>query len=37
MAVEGGGLTVLLFHGVGGEHLPVSAEAHAELLDWLAG
>lgn len=35
-AVEGGGLTVLLFHGVGGEHLPVSAQAHAELLDWLA-
>lgn len=35
-AVDGGGLTVLLFHGVGGEHLPVSAEAHAELLDWLA-
>lgn len=35
-AVEGGGLTVLLFHGVGGEHLPVSADAHAELLDWLA-
>lgn len=35
-AVEGGGMTVLLFHGVGGEHLPVSAEAHAELLDWLA-
>jgi peptidoglycan/xylan/chitin deacetylase (PgdA/CDA1 family) len=35
-AVRGGGLTVLLFHGVGGEHLPVSAEAHAELLDWLA-
>lgn len=35
-AVAGGGMTVLLFHGVGGEHLPVSAEAHAELLDWLA-
>lgn len=35
-AVRGGGLTVLLFHGVGGEHLPVSAEAHTELLDWLA-
>lgn len=35
-AVRGGGLTVLLFHGVGGEHLPVPAEAHAELLDWLA-
>lgn len=35
-AVDGGGMAVLLFHGVGGEHLPVSAQAHAELLDWLA-
>jgi peptidoglycan/xylan/chitin deacetylase (PgdA/CDA1 family) len=34
--IEGGGLAVLLFHGVGGEHLPVSEAAHAELLDWLA-
>lgn len=34
--IDGGGMAVLLFHGVGGEHLPVSAEAHAELLDWLA-
>ncbi len=35
-AVAGGGMAVFLFHGVGGEHLPVSAEAHAELLAWLA-
>lgn len=35
-AVDGGGLAVLLFHGVAGEHLPVSAQAHTELLDWLA-
>lgn len=35
-AVDGGGMAVLLFHGVAGEHLPVSAEAHTELLDWLA-
>lgn len=33
--IDGGGMAVLLFHGVGGEHLPVPAEAHAELLDWL--
>lgn len=35
-AVDGGGMAVLLFHGVGGEHLPVSAQALTELLDWLA-
>jgi len=35
-AVDGGGMAVLLFHGVAGEHMPVSAQAHTELLDWLA-
>ena len=35
-AIDGGGMAVLLFHGVGGEHLPVSDAAHIELLDWLA-
>jgi peptidoglycan/xylan/chitin deacetylase (PgdA/CDA1 family) len=31
-----GGWLVLLFHGVGADHLPVSAEAHAALLGHLA-
>jgi peptidoglycan/xylan/chitin deacetylase (PgdA/CDA1 family) len=30
-----GGLGVLQFHGVGGDYLEVSAEAHQELLDYL--
>lgn len=30
------GWLVLLFHGVGGDHLPVSLEAHAALLDHLS-
>jgi peptidoglycan-N-acetylglucosamine deacetylase len=34
-AVEGGGMAVYLFHGVGGDHLPVSLEAHQALIDWL--
>ena len=35
-AIDGGGMAVFLFHGVAGDHLQVSAQAHAELLDWLA-
>jgi peptidoglycan/xylan/chitin deacetylase (PgdA/CDA1 family) len=35
-AVDAGGLAVFMFHGVGGEHIPVSREAHQELLAWLA-
>lgn len=31
-----GGLGVLMFHGVGGDYLEVSAEAHAKLLQYLA-
>lgn len=34
-AMAGGGLAVLLFHGVGGDHLAVSSEDHAAFLDWL--
>lgn len=30
-----GGLGVLQFHGVGGDYLEVTAQAHQELLDWL--
>jgi peptidoglycan/xylan/chitin deacetylase (PgdA/CDA1 family) len=35
-AVDAGGLAVFQFHGVGGEWIPVSREAHRELLAWLA-
>jgi len=35
-AVDAGGLAVFMFHGVGGEHIPVSRDAHQELLAWLA-
>jgi peptidoglycan/xylan/chitin deacetylase (PgdA/CDA1 family) len=35
-AVNAGGLAVFMFHGIGGEHIPVSREAHRELLAWLA-
>lgn len=35
-AAAGGGMAVYLFHGVGGDHLQVSIEAHRELLAWLA-
>lgn len=35
-ALAGGGMAVFLFHGVGGDHLQVSLEAHAELVAWLA-
>jgi len=31
-----GGLGVLQFHGVGGDYLEVSREAHQQLLDWLS-
>jgi peptidoglycan-N-acetylglucosamine deacetylase len=35
--VEGaGGLGVVVFHGVGGDYLSVTAEAHQQLLDYLA-
>ncbi len=35
-ALDAGGLAVFQFHGVGGEWIPVSREAHRELLAWLA-
>jgi peptidoglycan/xylan/chitin deacetylase (PgdA/CDA1 family) len=35
-AVENGGWLVLLFHGVGGDHLPVEREAHTALAEYLA-
>jgi sialate O-acetylesterase len=35
-AEESGGWLVLLFHGVGGDHLSVSLEAHEALLDHLS-
>lgn len=35
-AVNAGGLAVFMFHGIGGDHIPVSREAHRELLAWLA-
>jgi peptidoglycan/xylan/chitin deacetylase (PgdA/CDA1 family) len=35
-AKEAGGLAVFQFHGIGGEWIPVSREAHRELLAWLA-
>jgi hypothetical protein len=35
-AVDAGGLAVFQFHGIGGEWIPVSREAHQELLAWLA-
>jgi peptidoglycan/xylan/chitin deacetylase (PgdA/CDA1 family) len=34
-AVDSGGLAVFQFHGIGGQWLSVSREAHRELLDWL--
>jgi hypothetical protein len=34
-AVDAGGLAVFQFHGIGGEWIPVSREAHQELLAWL--
>ncbi|MHA6720961.1 polysaccharide deacetylase family protein [Sphingomonas sp. RS6] len=35
-AEAGGGWAVLLFHGVGGDYLAVSDQAHRELVAWLA-
>ena len=35
-AVDAGGLAVFQFHGIGGQWIPVSREAHRELLAWLA-
>jgi hypothetical protein len=35
-AVDSGGLAVFMFHGVGGDYISVSREAHRELLAWLA-
>lgn len=34
-AEAAGGIAVFLFHGVGGDHLAVSVEAHRMLVDWL--
>lgn len=36
LAAEGGGLAVFVFHGVGGDHLSVTAEDHHRLVEWLA-
>jgi peptidoglycan/xylan/chitin deacetylase (PgdA/CDA1 family) len=35
-ALDAGGLAVFQFHGIGGEWIPVSREAHQELVGWLA-
>jgi para-nitrobenzyl esterase len=35
-AAQGGGLAVYVFHGVGGDHLSVTAEDHRRLVEWLA-
>lgn len=35
-ARAGGGWAVYLFHGIGGEHLRVSAEVHRQFVGWLA-
>jgi len=35
-AVDAGGLAVFQFHGVGGEWIPISRDAHQELVRWLA-
>ena len=35
-ALDAGGLAVFQFHGIGGEWIPVSREAHRQLVDWLA-
>jgi peptidoglycan/xylan/chitin deacetylase (PgdA/CDA1 family) len=35
-AEDAGGLAVFQFHGIGGEWIPVSREAHRELVGWLA-
>ena len=33
---EAGELGIVVFHGVGGDYLSVSADAHQQLLDYLA-
>jgi peptidoglycan/xylan/chitin deacetylase (PgdA/CDA1 family) len=35
-AVDAGGVAVFQFHGVGGEWIPISRDAHQELVRWLA-
>jgi peptidoglycan/xylan/chitin deacetylase (PgdA/CDA1 family) len=35
-AADAGGLAVFQFHGIGGQWIPVSREAHRELVAWLA-
>ena len=35
-AADAGGLAVFMFHGVGGGWIPVTREAHRQLLEWLA-
>jgi len=35
-AVEQGAMLIIMFHGVGGDYLKVSAEAHEELLSYLS-
>ena len=35
-ALDAGGLAVFQFHGIGGQWISVSREAHRELVDWLA-
>jgi para-nitrobenzyl esterase len=35
-AAKGGGLAVYVFHGVGGDHLSVTAEDHRRFVEWLA-
>ena len=34
-AEAAGSIAVFLFHGIGGDHIAVSAEAHRMLVDWL--
>jgi hypothetical protein len=34
-AETGGGMAVLLFHGVGGDHLAVTDAQHRAFIDWL--
>lgn len=35
-AIADGGLAVFVFHGVGGDHLSVTAEDHRKLVEWLS-
>jgi para-nitrobenzyl esterase len=35
-AANGGGLAVYVFHGVGGDHLSVTASDHSRFIEWLA-